>query len=355
MSNSTTVNRRIVLNSRPVGAPTIENFRVEEGTLVPPAAGQVLLRTLYLSLDPYMRGRMSDGPSYAAPVELGAVMIGGTVARVEASQHPDFRPGDLVLGQNGWQSHALSDGKNLTKLDAAMTHPSLALGVLGMPGFTAYMGLLDIGQPKTGDTVVVAAASGAVGSVVGQIAKLKGCRVVGIAGGDEKCRYVVQELGFDACIDHRAADIPQQLDAACVGGIDVYFENVGGHVFDAVLPLLNVGARIPVCGMIAHYNDTALPDGPDRLSLLTRNILTKRLKMQGFIIFDDYGDRYGEFFSQMSEWVAAGQIKFREDIVDGLENAPQAFIGLLEGRNFGKLIIRVANDIDIAFKEFNRV
>jgi NADPH-dependent curcumin reductase CurA len=271
-------------------------------------------------------------------------MVGGTVSRVEASQHPDFKPGDLVLGQNGWQRLALSDGKGLNKLNSAMTQPSLALGVLGMPGFTAYMGLLDIGQPKAGETVVVAAASGAVGSVVGQIAKLKGCHVVGIAGGADKCRYVVDELGFDACIDHRSPDFKPQLAAACSKGIDVYFENVGGTVFDAVLPLLNVSARVPVCGLIAHYNDTALPPGPDRLGLLTRTLLTRRIKMQGFIIFDDYAHRFGEFFGQMSQWLKDSKIKFREDVVDGLENAPQAFIGLLEGKNFGKLIIRVANE-----------
>ena len=338
------LHRRITLASRPVGAPVLENFQLQESPVVQPAAGQVLLRTLYLSLDPYMRGRMSDGPSYAAPVALGDVMVGGTVSRVEASQHPDFKVGDLVLGQSGWQSHALSDGSGLNKLNAGMAQPSLALGVLGMPGFTAYMGLLDIGQPKAGDTVVVAAASGAVGSVVGQIAKIKGCRVVGIAGGAKKCAYVVDELGFDACIDHRASDFAQQLAAACGQGIDVYYENVGGAVFDAVLPLLNTGARSPVCGLIAHYNDTALPAGPDRLGVLLRTILTKRMKMQGFIIFDDYGHRYGEFFQQMSEWLAAGKIKFREDMVDGLENAPQAFMGLLEGRNFGKLVVRVAQD-----------
>ena len=338
------INHRIVLNSRPVGAPTPENFRIEEAPIAAPATGEVLLRTLYLSLDPYMRGRMSDGPSYAAPVALGEVMVGGTVSRVESSNHPDFKPGDLVLGQSGWQSLALSDGNGLNKLDAAMTHPSLALGVLGMPGFTAYMGLLDIGQPKAGETVVVAAASGAVGSVVGQIAKLKGCHVVGIAGGADKCRYVVDELGFDACIDHRSPDLKQQLASACPKGIDVYFENVGGTVFDAVLPLLNTKARVPVCGLIAHYNDTALPLGPDRLGLLTRTLLVKRIKMQGFIIFDDYAHRYGEFFSEMSQWLKDGKIKFREDVVDGLENAPQAFIGLLEGKNFGKLVVRVARD-----------
>ena len=338
------INRRIVLASRPVGAPTPDDFRLEESALPAPAAGQLLLRTLYLSLDPYMRGRMSDAPSYAAPVAVGEVMVGGTVSRVEASQHPDFQAGDLVLGQTGWQSHALSDGKGLVKLDPAMAQPSLALGVLGMPGFTATMGLLDIGQPQAGETVVVAAASGAVGAVVGQIAKLKGCRVVGIAGGADKCRYVVDELGFDDCIDHHRADLKQRLASACPKGIDVYFESVGGAVFDAVLPLLNAKARIPVCGLIAHYNDTSLPPGPDRLGLLTRTLLTKRIKMQGFIIFDDYADRYGEFLAQMSTWLKDGQIKYREDLVDGLENAPQALIGLLEGKNFGKLIVRIAED-----------
>ena len=338
------INHRIVLNSRPVGAPTLDNFRLEEAPIAAPATGEVLLRTLFLSLDPYMRGRMSDGPSYAAPVALGEVMVGSTISRVEASQHPDFKAGDLVLGKSGWQSLALSNGKDLSKLDTALTQPSLALGVLGMPGFTAYMGLLDIGQPQAGETVVVAAASGAVGSVVGQIAKLKGCRVVGIAGGAEKCRYVVSELGFDACIDHRSPDLKQQLAAACPKGIDVYFENVGGAVFDAVLPLLNTRARIPVCGLIANYNDTALPPGPDRLGLLPRTLLIKRIKMQGFIIFDDYAHHYGEFFGEMSQWLKDGKIKFREDVVDGLENAPQAFIGLLEGKNFGKLVVRLSND-----------
>jgi NADPH-dependent curcumin reductase CurA len=337
-----TINRRIVLASRPVGVPTPDDFRLEESALPAPAAGQLLLRTLYLSLDPYMRGRMSDAPSYAAPVALGEVMVGGTVSRVEASRHPDFEAGDLVLGYTGWQSHALSDGKGLTKLDPTMAQPSLALGVLGMPGFTAYMGLLDIGQPKAGETVVVGAASGAVGAVVGQIAKLKGCRVVGIAGGADKCRYVAGELGLDDCLDHRAADFAQRLAAACPNGIDVYFESVGGAVFDAVLPLLNTKARIPVCGLIAHYNDTSLPPGPDRLGLLTRTLLTKRIKMQGFIIFDDYADRYGEFATQMGAWLKEGKIKYREDVVDGLENAPQGLIGLLEGQNFGKLVVRVA-------------
>jgi NADPH-dependent curcumin reductase len=335
-------NRRILLDTRPEGAPSEQNFRLDEREIPVPAVGQVLTQTLYLSLDPYMRGRMSDSPSYAPPVALGDVMVGGTVSRVLASQNASYKTGDLVLGFSGWQHYALSDGKGLTKLAAGLKHPELALGVLGMPGFTAYMGLLDIGQPKAGETVVVAAASGAVGSVVGQIARLKGCRAVGIAGGADKCRYVVEELGFDACIDHRSADLPAELAAACRKGIDVYFESVGGAVFDAVMPLLNTKARIPVCGMIAAYNATSQPPGPDRLGMLMGMILRRRMTVQGFIIFDDYGPRFGEFHSQMSAWVKDGKVRHREDIVHGLENAPKAFIGLLEGKNFGKLIVKVA-------------
>ena len=338
-----TINRQIVLNSRPTGAPTLADFRLVESAIPVPAADEVLLRTMYLSLDPYMRGRMSDTPSYAPPVELNAAMVGGTVARVEASNHSDFKVGDLVLSFSGWQDYAVANGSGLNKLDAKLAQPSIALGALGMPGFTAYMGLLDIGQPKAGETVVVAAASGAVGSIVGQIAKLHGCRVIGIAGGADKCAYATGELGFDACIDHKAPDFAAQLAAACPAGIDVYFESVGGAVFDAVLPLLNACARIPVCGLIATYNDSQLPAGPDRMGMLMGTLLTKRIKMQGFIIFDDYGHRYGEFFSAMSEWIAAGKIKFKEDLVTGLENAPEAFIGLLEGKNFGKLVVHVAD------------
>lgn len=344
MSQSMQHNRRFLLASRPHGEPTADNFRLEKVATPQPAAGQVLLRTVYLSLDPYMRGRMSDAPSYAPPVEIGEVMVGGTVSRVVASQHPDFKPGDWVLGYDGWQDYALSDGSGLRNLGPEQKHPSRLLGVLGMPGFTAYMGLLDIGQPKPGETLVVAAASGAVGSVVGQVAKLKGCRVVGVAGGKEKCRYVVEELGFDACVDHRAPDFAEQLAAACPQGIDIYYENVGGAVFDAVIPLLNTQARIPVCGIIAHYNATDLPAGPDRLPMLQGLILRKRIRMQGFIIFDDYAEGFGEFLQQMGEWVEQGKIKFREDLVDGLENAPQAFIGLLQGKNFGKLVIRVGDE-----------
>jgi len=343
MPQSPTVNRQILLAARPVGAPRPTDFQLAESPVPEPADGQVLLRTLYLSLDPYMRGRMSDAKSYSASVDIGTPMVGGTVSRVERSRNPAFAEGDLVLAGTGWQDFGLSDGKDLVKLDPTLARPSLALGILGMPGFTAYMGLLDIGQPQEGETVVVAAATGAVGSVVGQIAKLKGSRVVGIAGGADKCRFAVEELGFDACVDHKAPNLRDALAAACPDGIDVYFENVGGAVFEALLPLLNTKARIPVCGLIAHYNDKELPPGPNRLPQLTRTLLTKRIRMQGFIIFQDYGHRLAEFTRQMGQWVAEGRIKGREDIVDGLENAPQAFMGLLEGANFGKLIIRVAD------------
>jgi hypothetical protein len=266
------------------------------------------------------------------------------VSCVEVSRHQDFQVGDLVLGYCGWQDYALSDGSGLRLLRHEEPLPSRALGVLGMPGFTAYMGLLDIGQPKAGETVVVAAASGAVGSVVGQIARIQGCRAVGIAGGADKCRHVTEELGFDACVDHRAEGLPGRLAAACPDGIDVYFENVGGAVFDAVLPLLNPRARIPLCGLIASYNATALPPGPDRLGLLAGTLLRKRIRMQGYIIYDDYGPRFGEFAGAMGRWVEEGRVRVREDIVFGLENAPEAFIGLLEGRNFGKLVVRLAHE-----------
>ncbi len=344
MSQTSTSNRRIVLTARPRGAPTGDNFRLEQAPVPRPAAGQVLLRTLFLSLDPYMRGRMSDGPSYAAPVAIGDVMVGATVSRVQASEHSDFKVGALVLAGSGWQDYAVSDGTGLRPLYPEDPHPSRALGVLGMPGFTAFMGLTDIGQPVAGETVVVAAASGPVGSVVGQVAKLKGCHVVGIAGGADKCRYVIDELGFDFCVDHHSADLPGHLAAACPKGIDVYFENVGGAVFDAVLPLLNAKARVPVCGLVSAYNATALPAGPDRLGLLMGTLLRKRIRMQGFIIFDDYGPRWSEFAGAMTEWVREDKVKVREDIVFGLENAPEAFIGLLEGKNFGKLVIQLAHE-----------
>lgn len=343
MPQSNQTNRQILLRSRPVGNPTSENFSVVESEIPAPGEGQLLLRTLYLSLDPYMRGRMSDAKSYAAPVAVGDVMVGATVSRVELSNNPKFKVGDVLLTYCGWQDYAISDGKGLTKLEG-MPQPSLALGVLGMPGFTGYMGLIDIGEPKEGETVVVAAASGPVGAVVGQVAKLKGCRAIGIAGGPDKCKHVVDELGFDACLDHRSNDLREQLKVACPKGIDVYFENVGGAVLEAVMPLLNTKARVPVCGQIAHYNDTALPDGPNRLPQLMSLILTRRMKVQGFIITEDYRTRFGEFFKEMSTWVGQGKVKVREDVVEGIENAPEAFIGLLQGKNFGKLVIRVAGE-----------
>lgn len=342
MTQELILNQRIVLASRPTGAPTPENFRLEREALPDLQEGQVQLRTLYLSLDPYMRGRMSDAPSYADPVAVDDVMEGGAVSVVEQSRNPDFKVGDLVVGQTGWQTHSISDGSALQSVPKGLPSESMAVGVLGMPGMTAYMGLMDIGKPTTGETLVVAAASGAVGSVVGQVAKLNGLRVVGIAGGPDKCRYVVDELGFDECIDHKSEQFAEELAAACGNGIDIYFELVGGKVFDAVLPLLNAGARIPVCGLIAMYNAQGEPEGPNHLPLLMRTLLTKRALMQGFIVFEAYGHRREEFMTEMTPLVTEGKIKFREDMVDGLENAPEAFIGLLEGRNFGKLVVRVS-------------
>ncbi|EGQ7999898.1 NADP-dependent oxidoreductase [Vibrio vulnificus] len=333
-------NRQIVLASRPVGAPTAENFALKQSDIPTPAQGEMLLRSVYLSLDPYMRGRMSDAKSYAEPVGIDEVMFGGTVCQVEVSNHAEFEVGEWVLAYTGWQDYTISNGEGLIKLGKQPSHPSYALGVMGMPGFTAYMGLLDIGQPKEGNTLVVAAATGAVGSMVGQIGKLKGCRVIGIAGGEEKCQFAKETLGFDECIDHKATDFAEQLAKVCHNGIDIYFENVGGKVFDAVMPLLNTGARIPLCGLISQYNATSLPEGPDRMSMLMAQLLIKRIKMQGFIIFDDYGHRYGEFAADMSQWLAQGKIHYREHLVQGLENAPDAFIGLLEGKNFGKIVVQ---------------
>jgi NADPH-dependent curcumin reductase CurA len=333
-------NRRIVLASRPTGKPTLDNFRLESGAVPKAGEGQVLLQTWFLSLDPYMRGRMSAAKSYAENVPVGDVMVGGTVSEVVNSQNSAFAAGDLVTAYAGWQDYALSDGHDLLKIDPRITSPSHALGVLGMPGLTAYVGLLDIGQPKAGETVVLAAATGAVGSVVGQIAKLKGCRVVGIAGAAEKCKYAVETLGYDACVSHYDDDMAAQLAAACPEGIDVYFENVGGSSWEAVMPLLNTFARVPVCGLIAHYNQTELPPGPDRMSQLQGLILRRSLKMQGFIV-SNYRNRYPDFARDMSGWLADGKISYREDMVEGLENAPQAFLGLFSGANFGKLVVRV--------------
>jgi NADPH-dependent curcumin reductase len=335
------MNRQIVLAARPHGEPTEANFKLVETPVPDPGPGKMLLRTLYLSLDPYMRGRMSEGPSYAAPTEIGEVMGGGTVCRVEASPIEGFEVDDIVVAFTGWQDYALSDGKGIRKINPSLAPVTTALGVLGTPGMTAWVGLKNIGQPKAGETLVVASASGAVGSVVGQLAKLKGCRAVGIAGGEKKCRYVVDELGFDACVDHRRSDFAQALEAACPKGIDIDFENVGGAVFDAVIPLLNAFARVPVCGLIAHYNATELPSGVDRVPLLMRQVLTKRLTLRGFIVID-FAEQQGDFLAEVGPLVYDGRIKYREDIVEGLEKAPRALIGLLKGENFGKLIVRVS-------------
>ena len=340
---SDTVNRRIVLARRPQGEPAAEDFRLEEGAAPSPAAGEVLLRTRYLSLDPYMRGRMSDAPSYVAPVAIGAPMAGQTVSVVEASNNPAFAVGELVVANVGWQDYGVSAGRDLLRIDRSLTHPSYALGVLGMPGLTAYVGLLDIGQPRAGETVVVGAATGAVGSVVGQIARLKGCRVVGVAGGAEKCDYAVGTLGFDACIDHRSADLAQRLAAACPKGVDVYFESVGGAVLYAVAPLLNVGARVPLCGLIAWYNLEKLPAGVDRTPALLSSVLRRRIRIQGFIVFD-HNDRYPAFREDMQGWLREGRIRYREEVIEGLENAPRGLMGLLHGANFGKLIVRVSGE-----------
>ena len=341
--SATLLNHRVVLARRPGAVATLEDFRLESAPLPSLNDGEVLLRTIWLSLDPYMRGRMSDAPSYAAPVAIGAVMTGGTISRVEESRHSGFGAGELVLGTSGWQEFAVSDGKDLVKLPAALVRPSYALGVLGMPGFTAYMGLLDIGKPQAGETVVVAAATGAVGSVVGQIAKLKGCRVVGIAGSAKKCDWAVAELGFDACIDHRAPDFAAHLAKACPKGIDVYFENVGGAVWQAVLPLLNTYARVPVCGLIAQYSAAGAAAGPNLLPATMRAVLTKSLTLRGFINTEFVAEHYAEFLRTVSAGIADRRIRYREDTTEGLENAPAAFMGLLEGKNFGKALVRVAH------------
>ncbi len=337
-----TENHRIVLASRPQGAPTSANFRLETAPVPQPAQGQIVLKTLFLSLDPYMRGRMSDAASYAAPVGIGEVMTGEVVGRVTASQAEGFAEGDLVAGRTGWQEWAIGDAKLVRKLSETGSPPSTALGVLGMPGMTAWVGMHNIGQPKAGETVVVAAASGPVGSMVGQIAKLRGARAVGIAGGADKCAYVVNELGFDACIDHRDPALGTLLAAACPKGIDVYFENVNGAVWDAVFPLLNPFARVPVCGLVANYNMTDLPAGPDRTALLFRATLTKRLRIQGFLVYD-FADQEGDFIKEMAPLVKSGAIKHREDISQGLASAPETFIGMLTGGNFGKTLVHVAD------------
>jgi len=332
--------RRVLLKRRPVGEPRVEDFEIEEAPLPEPGADQVLLRTIYLSLDPYMRGRMNEGPSYTGTANpaLGDVMVGGTVSEVVHSNNERFSAGDIVAGSEGWRSHSIATGAALRKLDSKAAPISTALGVLGMPGLTAYVGLLDIGQPKPGETVVVSAAAGAVGSAVGQMAKIKGCRAVGVAGGRAKCEHVVKELGFDECVDYKSQDVYTALKLACPKGIDVYFDNVGGPVLDAVMRLINRDARIPICGLISEYNATEPPRGPN-----IRPLLFNRATMRGFIV-SDHADRSGEFLREAIGWVQAGRLRYREDIVEGRENAPRACIGLLRGEKFGKRLIRVGAD-----------
>jgi NADPH-dependent curcumin reductase len=334
--------KRVVLASRPVGEPKSSDFRIEDTTVPTPGDGEVLLRTIWLSLDPYMRGRMSDAPSYSAPVPVGGVMEGGTVSEVIASNNKDFAKGDVVLSRAGWQTHAISNGTGLGKIDPTLAPVSTAVGVLGMPGMTAYTGLLEIGKPQAGETVVVAAASGAVGSAVGQIAKIKGARAIGIAGGKDKCDHVKQELGFDDCLDHRDPHLAAKLKEACPKGIDVYFENVGGAVFEAVFPLLNPFARMPVCGLIAHYNEND-SEPPKWAGHLMRAVLTKRLNIRGFIV-SDFAARRPDFLRDMSAWVREGKVKYKECVTEGLDSAPTAFMGMLKGANFGKQLVRVGPD-----------
>ena len=335
-------NRRVVLRSRPVGALRAEDFALERHAVPAPSADQVLLRTLYLSLDPYLHASIEDGANDAVPVRVGQVMAGTTVSRVEASRHGDYQEGDLVLACSGWQQYELSDGTDLIQLSSPIVRPTQVLGALGLPGFLAYLALGKIAQPQAGETVVVAAASGAVGSLAGQIAKLRGCRAVVLAGAADKRRLATEEPGFDACIERRAPDLEARLRVACPNGIDVYFENAGGAVFNTVLPLLNKGARVPLRGMIGGHYGAGSSDKAVRLWYMAHSLAAKRIKMQAFIV-SDHRHRYGEFVQQMSHWLDSGKVKFREDIVDGLENAPRAFIGVLEGRRFGRLVIRVAN------------
>ncbi|WP_170785741.1 NADP-dependent oxidoreductase [Ruegeria lacuscaerulensis] len=342
MPQSPDTNRRIVLAERPKGQPDENTLRLETTDVPTPGADEMLVRTVFLSLDPYMRGRMNDAKSYAEPVAIGGVMTAQVVGRVEQSNLQGFAVGDYVLNMSGWQDYAISDGVQVVNLGQSPDNPSWALGILGMPGYTAYAGLLKIGEPKPGETVVVAAASGPVGATVGQIAKLKGCRVVGIAGGPEKCAHVVQNLGFDACLDHRSDDLAGQLREACPDGIDVYFENVGGKVLYAVLPLLNPFARVPVCGIVSWYNLPGLPEGPDMGPAIMGTLLRMKVRMQGFIIFDNFGPEvYQEFVRDMTGWLKDGSVTYKEHLVEGLENAPEAFNRLLAGGNFGKMVVKV--------------
>lgn len=337
--------QRIVLAARPEGAPKPTDFRLEDAEIPTPSAGEFAVEVIWLSLDPYMRGRMDDAKSYAKPVDINGVMEGQGVGRVIASNNSSVQIGDYVLGGYGWQSHAVSNGEGTRKLDPADAPISTAVGVMGMPGLTAFVGLNDHGRPKKGETLVVSAASGAVGSLVGQLGKIYGLNVVGVAGGAEKCRYVTEELGFDACIDHRSGDakaLRKQLAEACPDGVDIYFENVGGKTLEAVIPLMNIGGRIPVCGMIAWYSGGDAPE-PAFAQKVWRSILTKRLSVRGFIIFDHF-DRFPDFVKEVGGYLREGRIQYRESITQGLENAPSAFMSLLEGGNFGKQLVQIKDD-----------
>ncbi len=331
-------NIRIVLASRPQGVPTEDNFRLEMAPIPDLKEGEILIRTRFLSVDPYMRGRMNAGASYAPGVELDEVMVGGAVGDVVASCHPHFSEGDVAQAPIGWQSHGIAFGEDAHKVDPRLGPISTALGVLGMPGMTAYFGILDVGQPCAGETVVVSGAAGAVGSLVGQIAQIKGCRAVGVAGSDAKVDYICNELGFAGGFNYKtASDYGEALGPLCPDGIDVYFDNVGGSVSDAVFLQLNIGARISVCGQISQYNLKR----PERGLRQTWLFITKRLSMRGFLVFD-FAERYAEALHVLAGWVREGKLSYREDIVDGLENAPAAFIGMLQGDNTGKRLVRVA-------------
>lgn len=339
---NTLVNRSVILASRPNGEPRPENFQILTSNVREPGDGEVLLRTVWLSLDPYMRGQMDEGESYSPRVKLNEPMKADTVSCVVRSNNPDFKLGDYVIGYTFWQEYTVCEGAGLRKIAPNLAPLSTALGVLGMPGMTAYTGLLNIGKPKQGETLVVAAASGPVGSMVGQIGKRMGCKVIGIAGNAEKCRFIRDELGFGEAINHNDTSFPQVLAQACPNGIDIYFENVGGHVWKAVFPLLNYFARIPVCGLIAHYNDVGLHPVPDHLPELMDSILVKRLTVKGFIV-DDFDAQGDEFRREAAAWFRRGEIKYKEYVVDGLERAPETFIRMLKGENFGKTLIRVSS------------
>jgi NADPH-dependent curcumin reductase len=333
---------RVVLAGRPVGAPTLDNFRIEIGPIPAPASGQLLVRTLYLSLDPYMRGRMSIAPSYAKPIAIGDTMEGEVVAEVLESRSPDYREGDLVRSKVGWCTHATIRPENARRLQAGAAPITAHLGVLGMPGFTAYVGMKVIGQPRPGETVVVSAAAGPVGSLVGQLAKLAGARAIGIAGGPDKCHFLVSTLGFDGAVDRHTEDFTRALHDICPDGIDVYFENAGGAIWSAVLPLLNRYARVPVCGLVALYNGVQQRQD-DSWSETMLAVLRRSVLIRGFINSEFASEHYGEFMREIGPLVANGQIYYREHIVEGLDAAPSAFIGMLEGRNFGKLLVKVAD------------